>query len=63
MQVKSITDNNIVTCVDVRDSIESTLLQQERERLQQEWLDSLRAKAFIKMVLIKRSPLNKSFLE
>jgi hypothetical protein len=29
--------------------IETTLLQDERARLQQEWLDSLRARAFIKM--------------
>ncbi|MEO0452878.1 MAG: peptidylprolyl isomerase [Verrucomicrobiota bacterium] len=39
----------VVSLDDVRESIENTLLQQERERLQQEWLDSLRAKAFIKM--------------
>ncbi|MEM6884414.1 MAG: peptidylprolyl isomerase [Verrucomicrobiota bacterium] len=41
--------STVLALSDVRDSIESTLLQQERERLQQEWLDSLRAKAFIKM--------------
>ncbi len=34
---------------EVRDDIEKNLIQEERQRLQQEWLDSLRAKAFIKM--------------
>ncbi|MGF1678101.1 MAG: peptidylprolyl isomerase [Candidatus Methylacidiphilales bacterium] len=41
--------STVLALSEVRESIESTLLQQERERLQQEWLDSLRAKAFIKM--------------
>jgi len=39
----------VMALADVHDSIERTLLQQERERLQQEWIDSLRSKAFIKM--------------
>jgi peptidyl-prolyl cis-trans isomerase SurA len=34
---------------DVRAQIEKTLIQEERQRLQQEWIDSLRSKAFIKM--------------
>ena len=33
---------------EVRAAIERTLLQEERQRLQQKWIDSLRAKAFIK---------------
>lgn len=33
---------------DVRAQIEKTLLQEERERLQQDWIDGLRSKAFIK---------------
>ncbi len=39
----------VVALQDVRESIENTLLQRERERIQQEWLDGLRAKSFIKM--------------
>jgi peptidyl-prolyl cis-trans isomerase SurA len=34
---------------DVRDQIEKTLVQDEKQRLQQDWLDGLRTKAFIKM--------------
>ncbi len=34
---------------EVRDQIERTLIQQERERIQQDWLDGLRTKAYIKM--------------
>lgn len=34
---------------EVRAKIERTLIQEERERLQQEWIDTLRATAFIKM--------------
>ncbi len=33
---------------EVRAAIERTLLQEERQRLQQKWIDGLRAKAFIK---------------
>ncbi|MEM6822569.1 MAG: peptidylprolyl isomerase [Verrucomicrobiota bacterium] len=47
--VEDVRRSTVLALGDVRDSIENTLLQQERERLQQEWLDSLRAKAFIKM--------------
>lgn len=39
----------VQSLADARDEIEKTLIQEERLRLQQEWLDSLRAKAFIKM--------------
>jgi len=47
--VEEVKKATVMPLGDVRDRIESTLLQQERERLQQEWLDSLRSKAFIKM--------------
>ena len=47
--VEELKKATVMSLGDVRDRIESTLLQQERERLQQEWLDSLRSKAFIKM--------------
>jgi peptidyl-prolyl cis-trans isomerase SurA len=35
---------------EVRDEIEKNLIQQERMRTQQRWIDSLRAKAFIKIL-------------
>jgi len=47
--VEDIRKATVVALEDVRDSIENTLLQRERERIQQEWLDGLRAKSFIKM--------------
>jgi parvulin-like peptidyl-prolyl isomerase len=47
--VEEIRRSTVIALNDVRERIENTLLQQERERLQQEWLDNLRSKAFIKM--------------
>ncbi len=47
--VEEIRKATVVALSDVRERIENTLLQQERERLQQEWLDGLRSRAFIKM--------------
>jgi parvulin-like peptidyl-prolyl isomerase len=47
--VEDMRKSNVIPLAEVRDRIESTLLQRERERLQQEWLDSLRSRAFIKM--------------
>lgn len=47
--VEEIRKATVIALNDVRERIENTLLQQERERLQQEWLDGLRSKAFIKM--------------
>ena len=38
----------VVPIAEVRDKIEQTLVQEDRQRLQQQWLDKLRAKAFIK---------------
>ena len=38
----------VSSMAEVRPAIERTLLQEERQRLQQKWIDSLRAKAFIK---------------
>lgn len=49
LMAEDVRRSTVLAMSEVRDSIESTLLQQERERLQQEWLDSLRAKAYIKM--------------
>ncbi len=49
LMVEEVKKATVMSMGEVRDRIESTLLQQERERLQQEWLDSLRSKAFIKM--------------
>jgi peptidyl-prolyl cis-trans isomerase SurA len=47
--VEDVRKATVVALQDVRESIENTLLQRERERIQQEWLDGLRAKSFIKM--------------
>ncbi|MDX6767412.1 MAG: peptidylprolyl isomerase [Candidatus Methylacidiphilales bacterium] len=49
LQVEEIRKSTVIALNDVRERIENTLLQQERERLQQDWLDGLRSKAFIKM--------------
>jgi parvulin-like peptidyl-prolyl isomerase len=47
--VEEIRKATVIALNDVRERIENTLMQQEKERLQQEWLDGLRSKAFIKM--------------
>jgi parvulin-like peptidyl-prolyl isomerase len=47
--VEEIRKATVIPLADVRKQIEDTLLQEERQRLQQEWLNGLRAKAFIKM--------------
>jgi len=49
LQIEEIRKSTVIALSDVRERIENTLLQQERERLQQDWLDGLRSKAFIKM--------------
>jgi parvulin-like peptidyl-prolyl isomerase len=49
LMVDDVKKSSVIALAQVRDDIENVLLQQERERLQQEWLDGLRAKAFIKM--------------
>jgi peptidyl-prolyl cis-trans isomerase SurA len=40
---------SVIPLNEVRDQIEQTLLQEERAHLQQEWIDGLRSRAFIKM--------------
>jgi parvulin-like peptidyl-prolyl isomerase len=35
---------------DVRDEIEKNLIQEERTKAQQRWIDSLRQKAYIKIL-------------
>ncbi len=49
LMVEDVRRSSVVSLADVRDQIEDTLLLEEKEKLQQQWLDSLRAKAFIKM--------------
>ncbi|MDR0533430.1 MAG: peptidyl-prolyl cis-trans isomerase [Verrucomicrobiales bacterium] len=49
LMVDDVKKSSVIALAQVRDGIEGALLQQERERLQQEWLDGLRSKAFIKM--------------
>ncbi|MES2307833.1 MAG: peptidylprolyl isomerase [Verrucomicrobiota bacterium] len=41
--------SKVTALADVRDEIEKTLLQEERLRLQQNWLDGLKTRYFIKM--------------
>jgi parvulin-like peptidyl-prolyl isomerase len=40
---------SVLAMTEVRPQVEKILIQEERERLQQEWLDGLRAKSFVKM--------------
>lgn len=49
LRVEDVKRPSVQPMADVRAQIEKTLIQEERQRLQQEWMDSLRAKAFIKM--------------
>ena len=49
MEVDDIKRMTVQPIQEVRTQIEQTVQQEERQRLQQEWLDGLRAKAFIKM--------------
>jgi peptidyl-prolyl cis-trans isomerase SurA len=51
VQVEDRTKEKITPLDDVRKQIEDTIVSQESQLRQQEWLDSLRAKAFIKMFL------------
>ncbi len=49
LRVEDVRHSSVQPMADVRAQIEKTLIQEERQRLQQEWIDSLRSKAFIKM--------------
>lgn len=49
LRVEDVKHSSVQAMADVRAQIEKTLIQEERQRLQQEWIDSLRSKAFIKM--------------
>lgn len=49
LMAEDIRRSKVLKLADVREQIEKMLLQQERERLQREWLDGLKARAFIKM--------------
>jgi len=50
LRVEEIKKATVVALADVRDQIEQTLMLEEKQKLQQQWLDGLRAKAFIKMM-------------
>jgi len=50
LRVEEIKKATVVSLADVRDQIEQTLMLEEKQKLQQQWLDGLRAKAFIKMM-------------
>jgi parvulin-like peptidyl-prolyl isomerase len=49
VQVEDIKRATVTPISEARAQIEKVLLQEERQRLQQDWLDALRAKSFIKM--------------
>jgi parvulin-like peptidyl-prolyl isomerase len=51
VQVEDRTKEKITPLDDVRKQIEDTIISQQSQLRQQEWLDGLRAKAFIKMFL------------
>jgi len=48
LHVDDVKRSRVVPIAEVRAKIEQTLIQDDRQRLQQQWLDGLRAKAFIK---------------
>lgn len=50
LRVEEIKKATVVPLADVRDQIEQTLMLEEKQKLQQQWLDGLRSKAFIKMM-------------
>jgi len=49
LMVEDFRPESVIPLSEVRDQIEQTLQQDEKEHIQQEWLDGLRARAFIKM--------------
>ncbi len=49
LQVYDFKKGQILPLSQIRDQIETTLVNEERQRLQQKWIDTLKAKAFIKM--------------
>ena len=51
VQVEDRTKSTITPLEDVRKQIEDTIQSQQSQLRQQQWLDSLRAKAYIKMFL------------
>lgn len=50
LRVEEIKKATVVPLADVREQIEQTLMLEEKQKLQQQWLDGLRSKAFIKMM-------------
>lgn len=49
LMVEDARRESVLPLSEVRQQVEQTLLQEEREHLQQQWLDGLRSRAFIKM--------------
>lgn len=49
MQVDEVKPAHTRTLAEVRDEIEKTLLMQQRDKMQQDWVKELRAKAYIRM--------------
>jgi len=50
MMVEAKKNATVKPIADVRDEIERNLIQQERQKMQERWLDSLRQKAYIKIL-------------
>jgi len=50
LMVEAKKNASVKPITDVRDEIEKNLIQQERLKTQQRWIDSLRAKAYIKIL-------------
>lgn len=49
LMVEDFRPQSVLPMAEVRQQVEQTLLQEEKEHIQQEWLDTLRSRAFIKM--------------
>jgi len=50
MMVEAKKNATVKPMADVRDEIERNLIQQERQKTQERWLDTLRQKAYIKIL-------------
>lgn len=49
LRVEDVKRSSVQPIAEAREQIEKTLLLEERQKLQQDWIDGLRSKAFIKM--------------
>jgi len=49
LQVDDVKAAHTIPLADVRDDIEKTLLQQQRAKMQEDWVKDLREKAYIRL--------------